>query len=52
MTPHTSRLLRAVLAVVLVASTLAACAAKPPARADGGTVKFVAATLTAKGIRP
>jgi hypothetical protein len=50
MTPTAS--MRLALSLILLASTLGACAARPPAPTDDGTVKFIADTLTAKGVRP
>lgn len=50
MTPTPS--MRLVLSIILLASALGACTAPPPAPTDGGTMKFVADTLTAKGVRP
>jgi hypothetical protein len=50
MTPTAS--MRLALSIILLASALGACTARPPAPTDGGTMKFVADTLTAKGVRP
>jgi hypothetical protein len=51
MTLPTTPRVRLILLPIITAIALGGCAVAKPAPGDGGTPKFVADTLTAKGVR-